>query len=83
MKKERRLLQEGHMGVSVGFPVLLFLMAPQEHVLMLIFYTIITYHALISCSIIIFKKEDFIHSLSKKRILWKRKMKTKKLEEEE
>lgn len=45
------------MGVSVGIPVLLFLMAPQEHGLMLLFYTIITYHALISCSIIIKKKK--------------------------
>jgi len=70
------------MGVSVGIPVLLFLIAPQEHVLMLLFYTIITYHALISCSIII-KKGRFYPFFKQKTDLVEKKNETKKLEEEE
>ena len=70
------------MGVSVCIPVLLFLIAPQDHVLMLLFYTIITYHALISCSIII-KKRRFYPFFKQKTDLVEKKNETKKLEEEE
>jgi hypothetical protein len=79
-KGEMPFARGPHGNISGHSSVVIF----KEHVLMLICYTIITYHALTPCSIII-KRKIFIHSLSKsdKTDLLEKKNETKRLEEEE